>query len=506
MEIITEQPTGFASAGRIELRWSAQMVATAFFLFLGSAAALGIHNGLRPPTRVIVAVLLGVTLWGAFVPRLSRLNLLPRMLIFVFALPFSALLGYLFDPDYLWVFTLHGYSIGQDPGVMSILTLTGLAGICGFVAGLHFVSAFSPGESAIESASGEGARNHTMGMIMFAALSLLAVELSVLSSAPETLFQSTYAGRVADSTATNVNFAAAYMVSYVVFVLLWIDIEREGVSQARKWKIVVLAATAAYVIVDLQILRGDRESSGLIAALAALYLTSPVGKLEPSRETVRKRVRRSLIPLVILAAVFVALGKGRETLSDASERLTFGQMLKLGFTYNTWTAVLWTNLGTAWQYQQGMIDYRLGSTYVDYLRSLPPGVISKAYGYERPEESWRGIASDDPAGVSAGGLHAVIAPFKNFGGLGVVAILFIYGSLVALVERANRSYGALARLLWGATFCASFMWFWYGDMPMIRAIMAAILLFVLYRIAISPHYVFRRSARTPLTTPPLARA
>jgi len=504
MELIAGMERASAPADRAVLRWHAHMAATSFFVFLGAAAGLAIHDGVRPPTGLVVAVITCVTLWGAFIPRVSRLNLLPRMMIFVYALPFSALLGYLFDPNYLWVFTLHGYAIGQDREVMSILTLTGLAGICGFVAGIHLVTAFSPTTTERVTAPDENEK-HTLGLFTFGALTLLAIELSVLSSAPETLFQSTYAGRVANSTATNVNFAAAFLISYVIFVLLWIDIEREGSRFAGRWKIAILAVAIAYVVVDLQVLRGDRESSGLIAALAALYLTSPTRGREPSRARVRRRVRRSLVPLALLVAVFIALGKGRESLSDTSEQLSLEQMLVLGFTYNTWTAVLWTNLGTAWQYQQGMLDYRLGSTYVDYALSLPPGVISKAYGYERPEESWRGIAGDDPAGVSAGGLHAVIAPFKNFGGLGVVAILFLYGVLVASVERANRSYGLLARLLWGATFCGSFLWFWYGDMTMIRALMAAVLLFILYRIAISPHYVFRRSAGRPLAAPPLVR-
>src|SRR2546423_9244939 len=188
MEIVAAETGGSAIESGSALRGYAHMAATAFFVFLGSAAALAIHNGVRPPTRAVVVILLGVTLWGAFVPRVSRLNLLPRILIFIYALPFSALLGYLFDPGYLWVFTLRGYPIGQDPDVMSILTLTGLAGICGFVAGLHLVCAFTAREVPVEPARASEAPNHTMGTIMFGALALLAAGLSGSSHRPQLSF------------------------------------------------------------------------------------------------------------------------------------------------------------------------------------------------------------------------------------------------------------------------------------------------------------------------------
>jgi len=255
----------------------------------------------------------------------------------------------------------------------------------------------------------------------------------------------------------------------------------------------------------LQILRGDRESSGLIAAFAALYLTAPVaaGSI-PRPDVTRARIRRLALPLALLVTVFIALGKARETLATVSEHLTIGQMVRLGFSQNTWTAVLWRNLGTAWEYNEGLTDYKLGSTYRDYLLSLPPGVVAHAYGYERPEEAWRGLSYEDPAGVSAGGLHAVIPPFKNFGAGGVLVILFLYGVGISVLEAASLSYRVLPRLLWGSTFCASFIWFWYGDMPMIRAVMAALLLSLAYRFATSPRYVFGLSekdgARSPTTT------
>jgi hypothetical protein len=477
-------------AGRPSPRAYANLLSACFFLFAGTFAAVGLHNGLRPPSAIVVAAMLAATLWGMLVPRVTRLNLLPRMMLFVYALPFSALLGYLIWDDYLWVFTARGFALGQDPEVMSVLTLTGLTGVCALVAAFHTVTAFTdPSDHRARPNT-----SHALGNGIFAVLIALAVGLSVLSSAPETVFQSAYGARQGDSAAAAINFPAAFLLSYVVFVLLWIDIERETDLTSRRWKMVGLVVAVTYVVVVLQILRGDRESSGLIAAFAALYLTAPtVHRFAPSSSVVRARLVRLVLPLAVLVTIFIALGKAREAVSQISERLSLGQMVRLGFSQNTWTGVLWTNLGTAWEFQQERLNYRMGKTYVDYALSLPPGVVSRAYGYVRPEESGQGLASEDPAGVSSGGLHVVITPFKNFGALGVLGVLFIYGTLIGLAERANGRGGQLARFLWASAFCASFIWFWYGDMPIIRAVMAVLIFFPFYNLAISSRYVFGRS-------------
>ena len=465
------------------------LAAATVFLVIGAAGAFSLHAGIRPAIQPMVWLMIAIGLWGGFVPRATRLNLLPRMMLLVYAMPFSTLLGYLLYQDYLWVFTPHGYLIGQDPEVMSILTLTGLVGLCGFVGGMHAGAAARRPEST--PVKTDRSQAYALGKVMFAALLLVALGLSLLSAMPETLFQTAYSVH-ADPIANKVNFNAAFLVSYVMFVVLWIDIEREADPVTRKWKVIGLGLAFAYVVVSLQILRGDRDSAGLIAAFAALYLTSPRadGSL-PSRRVTRMRLRRLIAPLALLVTVFIALGKAREDVLEVSSRLSFGQLVRLGFSQNTWTAVLWTNLGTAWEYDQGMINYRYGSTYRDYALSLPPGFITRAYGYERPLETTTGLAHEDPAGVSMGGLHAVITPFKNFGAWGVLALLFLYALGMSWAERASSTYRFMPRVLWGAIFCAGFLWFWYGDMPIIRSLMAAVVVALLYRLATSVRYVFR---------------
>lgn len=475
----------------------AHMAAGLALTAIGFAASFALHSGVRPRPPLLVLLMLAVTLWAAWRAKVTRSNLLPRMMLLVFALPFSVLLGFLVNPNFAWVYTPRGYALGLVPEINSVILLIGLAGVNGMAAGLHFVAAFGGPARTVRLRD-----KQTLGRISFALFVAFAVILSQMSAAPQTVFDAAYSAKTAAATAVDINFPAAFLISYVTFVLLWIDVEREENRVARNWKIVGLGVALAYVTFVLQVLRGDRESSGLVAALAALYLTAPaLNGLRPTRAQVARRIRRLVLPLLALVLAFVALGRARESGPLASSRVTFAQAVKFGWHYNTWTAILWTNLGTAWEYQQGLIKYRLGSTYRDYLLSIPPGVIAKAYGYERPQESWQGLAYEDPAHVSAGGLHVVIPSFKNFGAFGVVAVMALYGILFGVLERAAAEpFRFFPRLLWGSIFCASFLWFWYGEMTAIRAVMAAIILGIMYRLGTLPHAVFsQQPVRARLT-------
>src|SRR6266480_2449526 len=222
----------------------------------------------------------------------------------------------------------------------------------------------------------------TLTIRVFAALVALSVGISWLSAPAETIFQRAYMTDQAATAAARVNFAAASLVSYILLVVLAINVERDTDRASRRKKLVALAIGVAYVVIVLQLLRGDRESSGLIVALAGIYLTSPIRKrrTKPPARIVRRRIRRLVLPMLVAAVVYVWLGGARSLLVDGAETIGIRGMLQFGLSQNTWTAVLWTNLGTAWEYRHGLLHYKLGQTYVDYLISLPPGVITRAFG------------------------------------------------------------------------------------------------------------------------------
>jgi hypothetical protein len=466
---------------------------------LGLLVACCFHSGIMLGINPGVAALFLAFFWAMARVRLTRLTLLPRFLLFVYIMPFTALVGYFFDPSYVWTSTPRQIEVASDPNLIREIITVGLVGVFGFFAGVLASRQKSPAPvhnpRALEEAR--------LPIGAYIAGLMIALCLSWLSAPPETILTASYAFGQSAAPAAALNFPAAYLVSYVIIAALFIDAERDRRPKVGRIKRASLACAVAYIVIVLQLLRGDRESSGLVAALVCLFLTSPARTRVAKHFAVRRRLRRMVVPLALMVGVFIALGQARSTLSDATKVIPAKQLFLLGLSQNTWTAVLWRNLGVAWEHQTGVLRYKLGQTYVNYFLSLPPGFITKVIGYERPEEAWRGISWEDPAGVSGGGLHVVIAPFKNFGAYGVFGILFIYGFLVGRLELAHARGSFFARLMWGSVFCSGLIWFWYGDMAFIRAIMAALLIYAVYRLTIvgGPKVGFERS---PLHTGVLA--
>lgn len=460
-------------------------------VFSGLALAVLFHLGFAFPLRTGIVLLALLTLWGIWTTRTSGLSLLPRFMIAVYSLPFSVLLGYIINPDFMWIFTPRGMEISADLLIIRQMATVGMVGLLGLLAGIRSVAVFRPHNART---GGEPTILHrpsrTLAAPVFAVLLPVSIFFSWLSAPPETIFEAAYASGQSGAVAASINFPAAYMVSYILMVILFIDAERERGGAGRRTKFLAIGLGTVYIVVVLQLLRGDRESSGLVVALTALYLTSPAGIRHARRlvSVARSRIRRLVLPLVTLLTVFIAIGSLRSRLSEAgkfTEILTPVQAVQLGLSQNTWTAILWTNLGVAWEYRQGLLTYKYGATYTDYLLSLPPGVVTNALGLERPLESWRGIAWEDAAGVSGGGLHVVVVPFRNFGAFGVFIVLLLYGLIIGRVEQRGETGTLGPRVLRGSVFCGGFLWFWYGDMSFIRALMIAGLLYVVYRIGLS---------------------
>jgi len=185
---------------------------------------------------------------------------------------------------------------------------------------------------------------------------------------------------------------------------------------------------------------------------------------------------------VIVFLVFLILGAVRVSLATAQQRqrLSIYQSFLSTLQENTWSSILLTNLAQSAQFRSHTAHYLYGETYADYVKSLPPGIVTRALGIERPIEPSRG-----PNwwffGISAGGIHAVVIPFRNFGMPGAFFVLMLYGWFIAWIEIRNDPRVFWARLLYGATCVGSFFWFWYGDMTMIRALMSAAVVGPLYR-------------------------
>lgn len=464
--------------------WEFTSLELLFFGMSGILASLSFACGVYLPLRIAVVTLFVITVWALWMARASRLAILERVMILLYALPFSITVAYVFRPEYIWGSTATRVSLLSDRLLITEMLAMGLVGLLGLITGMK-VAELLRGRCSFPCASESDAANirteRTLDSVQFFGLLAVSMALSYgANSESGTIFSGVYRGT--SGWTTSIGFAGASYFSYLLFVLLFIDAERDW-SPRRQLKMAALIGMTICGAVCFELVRGNRDAIGLLAALMALYLTGSDMRQRghSGQETVlgTRRIRRLALPALAVFAIYAVLGPIRVQLANPSARMSPKSIATDALANNTWTYVLLTNVGVAHFYRSGTIDYLYGSTYVDYLLSLPPGVVSQAFAYTRPLESFQG-----PnwwfVGISGGGIHPVAVPFMNFGIFGVFIVLLLFGMFIVWVDQPNASMWR--RFLYAGVLAGSFKWFWYGDMAIIRMIMGVALLWVVYNI------------------------
>ncbi len=454
------------------------LAAAAILVWVGVLLSVLFLFDVYPPRRLAVVLLLGFAVWGMAAARGSRLAALQRLVILIYYAPFAVTLGYLVDENFLWAATPARIVLIEDDRIILHMLATGLVGLVGLLAGMKIAEILlhsrehQPRPARIPSAS--------MPWLAFAGFAGATLALVWAGSGDSpTVFEAGYAGTTGAAQA--INFNAATLLGNVILLLLFVDAERSAVRKMNPRMVIVTGLAVAAVAYEL--LRGNRDSFGLLVALLALYATGSLAqRLRLAIGNDWTRLRRVIVPAVVIVAVFVLAGALRAMMTTPQLLADPGYVLRVAFLENTWTAILHSNLGLASLYASGPADYLLGRTYIDYLLSAPPGFLTQWFDITRPIEADRG-----PAwwfmGITGGGVHAVVVPFRNFGIVGAMAVLALVGALVTWMDAPNASPGR--RFLYGVVMAASFKWLWYGDMSLIRALMAAALVWVAYRIVMA---------------------
>jgi hypothetical protein len=452
----------------------------AALIVTGLALAALVMGGRVLPSVIAIVLLALLATWGILTCGVSRLSVLPRLMILLYSLPYSATIILLVDSQFqLWSMP-YTHALTRDPRLIGGMTTIGVVGLLGLLAGIRLLEP-APARRRVTPPVAYGAalgRPRVLGMIAFVGLALAAVGLSWLYAPTATIFAAQYAAEGTTGAYRRINFNGAYLLSYLLMGLLFIDAERSRAGVRRAKMAAVLGATA-WIVVFLQVLRGDRESIGLLAGLMALYLTMPlrvpIRDLFPQVQW--RRARRVILPMAAVIVIFIGLGSAR-FIASSGAAIPVTSLIASGAAQNTWTFVLLTNLGMAAEWARGEMTYLHGATYLDYLLSLPPGVITNALGLERAIE-----AGTNPNYwySEMGGIHAIVVPFRNFGAAGAFLIMGLSGAFVAWVERRNEPTRFWPRLLYASVVISSFMWFWYGDMNIIRGLMGAAALGLLYQ-------------------------
>jgi hypothetical protein len=464
------------------------LVTTLVALNVGVVAASLFVLGAQVPVQLQVVVLTLLTLLGVIGCRIGRSSFLPRYAILVYTLPFAPTLMYLVNPSFTWWLTPESIDLMRRPAVINVMMLTGVVGLAGLTAGLGLAATLRARAAPVQQFQVAT----PLSWPAFAILMAVALLLSWLSAPEGTVFTNTYAEIVGSARAERLGLNAAVFLSYALLLLAAVDAEvTEGGT--RRLKQAVLTGTVLYIVIVFQLLRGDRESMALIAGFVGLYLTA-----RPSQyATLKTRSQRRGLRLVLLAApvfvLYAVVGLLRNLIAAPSVGgLNAAEFSVLSFLASS-TAVLLTNLGIAAQHVSGSLDYLFGRTYIDYLISLPPGVLTHALGISRPLESTAGPAYWTE-GISAGGIHIALVPFRNFGIGGTFVVLGGIGFAIGRLEQRVQTGGPTTRIFYAVIASMLIFWFWYGDMYIIRALMMAGVLAGVYH-ALSHAAVHARSAR-----------
>jgi hypothetical protein len=461
-----------------------------------------------PPLRVTIPILAVLSVLGIASLRITELSIMSRLFVLLLTLPFSATLGYMFDREYVWWQTPTNVLLCQNHRLINEMLTMVSVGVCGMMAGLEY-SAIYWSRPRLPQSTARLQNKPTLTLPVVWVLLMVSFLFSWLHAPEESIFTAAYASADAGGGKdVEAGLNASYLISYLILILIMVDAERERPGCRRQvLKLTASLGVMGYIVVVLQLLRGDRECAGLVAALGMLYITSPT--MDAARARLRQRFRqmnRTLklaAPLTFCVLAFLALGALRHSASaTSSQHSGITELIIDGATQNTWTAVALNNLGLAADYNYGTIEYLYGQTYVDYVLSLPPGAVTKAMGYERPLEGDANPATWYFGLIAAGGMHPVVVPFKNFGIWGIVPLMFLCGVFICYCETWNEQGTLPARVMYGSVITSSMLWFWYGDMNMIRTLMAWAILVVLHQFcSIAPQQNQRLNPPQQKTTP-----
>lgn len=447
----------------IRLTWSFLTLST----FVGLCGLIGIlmfELDWYWPLWFSIAILCGLMFHCAYSVTTSRFSLLWRLYAAAYFLPFVHLIPYLWfrwdeRRSHMWGLVSNDYMF--DHGTIALLAMTATIGGLGYLLGGLIVTCRKRAQSKCSTPE----KSHQkMPLSLWGALLTISVFLSWLSAPEQTILTAAYTE--SEAAAPAMHFSAAWMVSYAILVVLFVEMWFRPAGLPRKTMIGLFGAAVALIVVWLQFLRGDRESIALVLAIASMWVTFRWGLAD------RAAIPRSRILLMGAAAMAVylaafAVQHSRFILKDSgisgafsylAEYLTFDDALS-----GTWSAVLLSPLSVIGDYVQDIAEPpTLGTRTLDIFLSLPPQFLADLFGYQRP------LDVQPPLGWSLthglGGLHPTVLSFLEFRMLGVFGYMLLTGMIIAWIElKVDTKRTKPFYCVFGIMAMAGLHWFWYGE-------------------------------------------
>lgn len=462
------------------------------FLGLGIIAIVLFHAGIYFPIGFSIFLFIAVSLFFVHRYKTKRAGALILLLWLVYTLPFIHIPPYLWfdfateNPAKLWGLAVNPYMMDKK-----IVTLTAMLGAVGAL-GMAFGSSLSIKriKRACRTTPDNSKRSfRTMAFPVWVTWLIIGLALSWLAAPQNNLFISAYTN--SESILEGANFSSAWMMSYVILSFAFCDALFEGRQSIRRLKWILIVSTVAFIVIFLQLLRGDRESIPWVFALALVYFYWAGGL---------KQRRGFQVPwfkvawwgaVLVIVSMFVGAMRhflvGIDSISDIQSVIAdLAESGHLGFSnllHGTWSAVLLTPLSVAGDYVNNLLTFKYGQDYLDLFLSLPPGFLADAVGYVRPINSLQGPAWEMRYGL--GGAHATVVPFMNFGMAGVFLIPAIWSYIMVRLEQyAMQKLSVINLSLLATIALSSPHWFWYGEKNGLNALVLWVIFGFFYWISV----------------------
>jgi hypothetical protein len=459
------------------------------FLSIGIISVFLFHADVFLPIWASVTILLiiSIFLWSGY--QHNRVGVLMLLLWLVYALPFIHVAPYLWfdfaneDPPVLWGLMVNPYMLNE-----TIIQLTAMIGAVG---GIGFALGVSLNNKAIVRDTGINRRLvRTLSNPIWMFWVIVGIALSWLSAPDSTLFTAAYTE--SKSALDDANFSSAWMISYVLLAFALCDAILDQNPARMAFKRMVVFIAIAFVVVFLQLLRGDRESIPFVFGVLFVYFywAAPLTQ----KYQIQIPWKKIFCGGFVLFVISILVGGTRHSLVEIPDIGTLvGLLYDLygsevfnvsNLLHGTWSAVLLTPLSVAGDHVYKLLPLKFGEDYLNLFLSLPPGFVADAVGFKRPIDALAGPAWEMRYGL--GGTHAAVVPFMNFRMLGVLVIPALWAYIFTHVEK-----GALKRLnvanltLLCTVAMAAPHWLWYGEKNVLNALIIWLLLAGLYRISLA---------------------
>lgn len=479
------------------------MITTLICLTIAFICALFHFQGAYFPVEVSILLIFGLFARGfIWDSRLSRIGFAPRLLLLAYLAPsFVFIEEIFFDSVAYSEITRATAHLTSDPVMVNFVAMLHLIGMAGLVAGIAFKRFRSLswterfGDPAIDFLRRSRFRpNQGMSFFLFAVLICVPTVLYLGMTASGSIMDMDYKyARTQAGAFAGFAFAGIVPLVFMTYAICVYDWMQERGTKHNKQKLKTAAlslGTLSIIIWDLK--GGERTMANLLLFLLGVVLLSPfLTQRIKNLKLILMRFRKKLLVFSIgaAAAFFLML-----LIQDARRSLHTGfysfetfvtERLPRFYKAGTWQGAFFGSFGLAEEYlgRYGGEDYpyRMGHTYMGFLLSSLPSPISRPLGIERPFDRQENRPNGWFAHYSNGGVHPTLVPFTNFTVFFVPFALMAYGYFGAWVEERLRLGALFPFLLWAAVVQSSVRWFWYGEMNLVRGLMAAVIVYYVYK-------------------------